>query len=176
MSANYYVKVQSIVNDTITFKIFLADDSFANFADSSFALRLLCSPDDAYKYNEDGDMVPNCPLAKEINLENYLDENWIDNNAHHYIADLKLVSLNNFPYEEWDYDRWSGPTKLNSDNEPDFSAFAEDHPGGILSIKVFNPRHLDHFSEGMTFATAAYSTDNMRQIHYDSVGIWMYSE
>lgn len=176
MSANYHVKIQSLVNDTVTFELFLADDSFASFADSSFALRLLCSPDDAYKYNDEGDLAPNCPLTEEISLQNYLDENWIDNNAHRYIADLKLVSLNNFPYVDWDYERWNGSIKLNSNNEPDFSAFAKDNPGGILSIKVFNPAHLNHFSEGMTFATAAYSAQNMRQIHYDSIGIWMYSE
>lgn len=173
MSANYHVKVQSVEENCITFELFLADDSFACFADPEFALRLLGSPDDMYKYNEHDDQVANCPLAEEVGLDDYLDENWIDNNTHLFIEDLKLVSLHNFPYTDWDYDRWGQnmPT-----NQAELDNLAKDHPGGVLSIKVFNPKHLEHFKTGMIFSTAAYSTQRMGESHYDSLGTWIFSE
>lgn len=176
MSANYHAKVQSIDENIITFQLVLADDSFASFADLEFALRLLCSPDNTYKYDADYNQVANCPLAEEISLDNYLDENWIDNNSYQFIEDVKLISLNNFPFDDWDYDRWSNDITIDRDDIPDFNGMEPDHPGGVVAIKVFNPKHLQHFTPGMAFSTTAYSILNMEQSHYDNIGNWIYSE
>lgn len=176
MSANYHARVRSIEENIITFELFLADDSFASFADLEFALRLLCSPDNMYKYDDAYNQVANCPLAEEISLDNYLDENWIDNNSYRFIADVKLVSLTNFPFDDWDYDRWSNDITIDHNDTPDFTGMEQDHPGGVISIKVFNAEHLQHFTPGTTFSTVAYSVLNMEQTHYDSIGVWIYAD
>ncbi|MEO4005399.1 hypothetical protein [Flavobacterium sp. CAU 1735] len=176
MSANYHIRVQSVEEDTLTVAVFLADDSFGCFADEEFALRLLCSPDNVYKYDDDYNQVANCSLAEEISVDNYLDERWIVNHSIDFIANIKLVSLNNFPFDDWDYDRWSNAISVNSDDTLDFTNVESDHPGGVVAIKVLKPEHLQHFKAGDTFSTAAYSSQNMDETHYETIGNWMFSE
>lgn len=173
MSANYHVKVQSKEADCITFEIYLADDITGWFSDPEFALRLLCSHDDMYQYDDQYEQVANCPLAEEISLDNYLDEEWIFDHTKRFIKDVKLVSVNNFPFETWDYERWYD---CMLDTQENLDQLPEDYPGGVISVKVFDPKHLDHLKPGMIFDTVAYSTQSIRQIHLDSIGIWLYSE
>ncbi len=173
MSANYYVKVQSIEEDCMTVQLFLTDDVTGWISDPQLALRLLCSQEDVYRYNDQYEQVANCALAEEISLENYLDEAWIANNTERFIKDVKLVSVNNFPFEEWDYERWGGSIP---ENQADLDKLPADYPGGVVSIKVFHPKHLEQFKPGMIFSTVAYSTQSMREIHLELLGIWFYSE
>jgi hypothetical protein len=174
----YAIKVLKIEDKIMEIQLALEQDTLGRLGDDCLALRLLCGVDSTYKFNDNYDQVPNSFLGDAISFEESLDEDWIENNAIKFIEDVKVVSLNNFPFEKWDYENWNDCLKSNHVNDDglDFSKLAKDHPEGILAIKVTDKRYFDCFKIGMTFKTTAYSSIQMREEDFNSIGKWIFSE
>ncbi|MCP4220285.1 MAG: WD40 repeat domain-containing protein [bacterium] len=112
--------------------------------DHSFFLRILWDKGDV-RFANGG------PIGKEISVEQYLDEKWVDENTHRYIERVEQVSQTNVEdygtYRDFYYEhagRWEDEDKLV---QADYEVYVTD------------ARYLEHLEDGMSWGTTAYETN-----------------
>jgi len=91
-------------------------------------------------------------LGKEVDVDAYLDESFVDSNAWRFVERVEELEVRNFPVENWEgvsdfyYERggaWVDEDKLV---QADFDVFVTD------------ARYIDHLTVGMSWGTTSYET------------------
>lgn len=116
--------------------------------DHSFFLRILWDQGDT-RFGGGG------PIGDEIDVDHFLDEQWIDANTYRFVKSVNQVSTKNFPLADNDYEdyhdfyyerdnKWENEEKLvQADYE----------------IIVTDEKYIQHLSTGLSWGTTAYETN-----------------
>lgn len=89
------------------------------------------------------------PLGDEVSVEKYLDEEWVNDNTHHFVERVTRLSRRNDPMPE---DK-KPPTFI-------YSGFKEEDilTQGDYEVIVTDPRWMAHLKVGQTWQTTSYET------------------
>jgi hypothetical protein len=135
----------------VTVRVFVVyyDVSYKNHQpipkDHSFFLRILWNKGDT-RFGKGG------PIGNEINVDQILDESWVDANTYQFIEKVEQLSQSNFPvddysaYQNFYYERngtWENEEKLV---QADYDVY------------VTEVKYMQHLSDGMSWGTTAYET------------------
>lgn len=146
MSELYSVSVVRVEADTVDLDVTVVHPDAGGVPDDcTFALRMLWDPIDEYSYGKEP-AVKNSPLAKEMDLDAYLNEDFIDENAQGFIKSVRYVSEENHPPPYWgdegDEEFWDSDQRSSA----------------VIRIQVTHPGWISHMRVGMSWDTAGYGT------------------
>lgn len=115
--------------------------------DHSFFLRVLWDKGDI-RFGEGG------PIGETINVDQFLDEKWVDKHTYQYISSVKQISTKNYPinasrYHEY-LDVHCGTNGIREKEELLVQADYE--------VYVTDEKYIMHLFEGMSWGTTAYET------------------
>ena len=146
MSDLYHVEVSRVEDDEADLRVTVVHpDAGPVRPHATFALRLIWDPTDEYSYGQEF-AVRHSPLAREMDVDDYLDEAFIDAQAQGFIAQVDLISEEDHPPPRWD--------------DEDYEAFwdSDRRASATIRVKATHPGWLAHLREGMRWETAAYSS------------------
>lgn len=140
MSALYAVEVDNLSDDQADLRVFIIHPDVSRIhATPNFVLRALLSPD-----IEPRDHV--APLFEAISTQQILDEDWVDQQATHFVSAvtwLTLPNLNNTP--DW--------AAMNGGAYP---ANKQQLTQAVMRITVTDPQWLSHIHPNLAWSTTAY--------------------
>lgn len=146
MSELYSVSVVRVEGDTVDLDVTVVHpDAGAVPDDCTFALRMIWDPIDEYSYGKEP-AVKNSPLAKEMDLDSYINEDFIDENAQGFIKHVHYVSEENHPPPRW--------------NDSNYEEFwdSDQSSSAVIRIQATHPGWLSHLRVGMCWDTAGDGT------------------
>lgn len=146
MSELYSVHVVRVQDDEVDLDVSVVHPDAGDVPeDKCFALRVLWDPINGYQYGREP-AVQSSPLAREMDLDAYLDESFIHQNAQGFIQEVRYISEENHPPP--------------SCGEPGYEEFWDSdlRASAVIRIKVTHPGWLSHMRVGMSWDTAAYGS------------------
>jgi hypothetical protein len=114
--------------------------------DKSFFLRILWDEDSS--------------IGKEITVDNYLDETWVNHNTYKFVEKLEILSDKNYPIE--DYSGYFDFYYERGSDDPNITASWQDEDKLVqcdYNLYVTDKKYLDHLSVGLSWGTTAYETN-----------------
>lgn len=146
MSSLYDVAVAELGENHVDFDVTVVHPDAGEVPDdATFAFRILYDPIHRYPY-QDQPEVKGSPLAAEMDLRDYLNESFIQENARGFIASSEYVSEENHPPPYW--------------GDEGYQEFWDSEQRSVARIRVTvtHPGWLAHLSVGQSWDTAAYGT------------------
>jgi len=121
--------------------------------DKSFFLRILWDKAD----NRFGETSS---LGKEVNVDNILDETWVDHNTYKFIDKLEVLDTKNYPIE--DYSKYFDFYYARDLGDKSVSLSWQDEENLVqcdYDLFVTDEKYLDHLSVGLSWGTTSYETN-----------------
>jgi len=111
----------------------------------SFVLQLIWEPIQIF------DLIKS-PIAKEIHVNNILDEKWVLNNHKKYIKSVKIISTKNYPNKD----------QLMKMDRNEFDKFRKENgaPEAIFQIEGTEKKWIEHLEPGMEWDSTSYDIEN----------------
>lgn len=141
----YRVRVLALdpAKRTVTFRVFLVYYDWSGVpTDPSFFFRILWDEADV-RFGGGG------PLGHEVSLDQFLDEQWVDENTHRFVERVTRLSLRNDPMPE---DQKPGTFVYEKFKNEDVLT------QGDYEVVVTDPRWLAHLKVKQTWQTTSYET------------------
>lgn len=148
MSELYAVAVSNVEDDTVEMTVTIVHpDVYELPTSKTFAFRLLCDPIFDWRLDEHPSVLGS-PLKEEVDMDDYLSEEWIGENAGGFVESVELVEAQNNPIPSpWD-DREAYDAFWESDEQA----------VGTYRIRTTHAGWTDHLEAGMEWETASYDS------------------
>lgn len=117
--------------------------------DYSFFFRILWDKGDV-RFEKGGS------IGREVTVDEFLDESWVDKNTFKFIENVELLSTANFPVN--DFTSFSDFYYENDGIWEDEEKLVQ----AIYEIKVTDKKYLEHLKTGMSWGTIAYETNAVK--------------
>lgn len=143
-SALYTVTVDRVEDDQVEWTVKIVHpDIFTISEQRPFAFSLLMNPFFDWKHGRDP-AIRGTPMADEVDVDDFLDIDWVRTNAGGFVKEVELVDTQNYPppgYEDENYDQfWRGDERAEA----------------TLKVTVTHPGWLEHLQEGMSWESASF--------------------
>lgn len=172
MSSLWKVEIANKGNNWVDFRVRLIHPDAGPFPETKgFALLMLLQM--AYKFDENYDYVPKCPLGREFTSDQFYDAEYVTERAEDYVESVQIYRIENSPFDETEMRRIvdeqvSGQGFNHNDPEWD-DAWDEccseywDDPGNLpeasYRVVVTNPEWIEQAEPGMAFESASWSPE-----------------
>jgi uncharacterized protein (TIGR02996 family) len=145
MSSMYNVTAQARTDTYVDLAVTVVHPDAGPVSDDlGFAFTLLCDPIVDYRGRTDGG-----PLAREVDLQDYLDKGFVRENACGFVASSRIIDEDNHPPPGW--------------NDPGYQEFWESGPASVAVLRI-EPTHrgwISHITPGDHWDTATYARHNI---------------
>ena len=146
MSELYSVSVLKKTKTSVDFFVQVVHpDSMYIPNSKTFALLLLFDPVRDWQLGKDKKRLTDCPLANEMDINDYLNQEWVVKNAAAFVKSVKRSDIKDRP-----------PKAAERDHEHPYWQGECQWMNGVVKVTVQHPAWIQHLDESLSFETAAY--------------------